>query len=174
LLIDKKNYQEQDLLKTLILYADQEFDEEQNVAQYIFKELEEDEIWPVSAEYADIFKEAQEYIEEHKVLNELYFIRNPKTSKLAADILSQRHSLSPGWEENFEKIVKTDVDNYKHQVVQNLNYLKLNHIEMLMKENQESLKTADTEEDIVIYQNLHANLQEIRKKVTDQIGAVIL
>ena len=174
LLIDKKNYQEQDLLKTLILYADQEFDEEQNVAQYIFKELEEDEIWPVSAEYADIFKEAQEYIEEHKVLNELYFIRNPKTSKLAADILSKRHSLSPGWEGNFEKIVKTDVDNYKHQVVQNLNYLKLNHIEMLMKENQESLKTADTEEDIVIYQNLHANLQEIRKKVTDQIGAVIL
>jgi len=104
----------------------------------------------------------------------LYFIRNSKTSKLAADILSKRHSLSPGWEENFEKIVKTDVDNYKHQVVQNLNYLKLNHIEMLMKENQESLKTADTEEDIIIYQNLHANLQEIRKKVTDQIGAVIL
>ena len=55
-----------------------------------------------------------------------------------------------------------------------MNYLKLNHIEMLMKENQESLKTADTEEDIIIYQNLHANLQEIRKKVTDQIGAVIL
>ncbi len=174
LLVDKKNYQEQDLLKTLILYADQEFDEEQNVAQYIFKELEEDEIWPVSAEYAEIFKEAHAYIEEHKVLNELYFIRNPRTSKLAADILSKRHSLSPGWEENFEKIVKTDADNYKHQVVQNLNYLKLNHIEMLMKENQENLKTADTDEDIVIFQNLHANLQEIRKKVTDQIGTVIL
>jgi hypothetical protein len=45
---------------------------------------------------------------------------------------------------------------------------------MLMKENQENLKSADTDEDIVIFQNLHANLQEIRKKVTDQIGTVIL
>jgi len=174
LLVDKKNYQEEDLLKTLILYADQEFDEEHTVAQYIFKELEEDEIWPVSDACAEIFKQAHAYLEEHKALNELYFIRNPETSKLAAEILSQRHSLSPGWEENFEKIVKTDTDNYKHQVVQNLNYLKLNHIEMLMNENQESLKTAETEEDILICQNVHANLQEIRKKITDQIGTVIL
>ena len=45
---------------------------------------------------------------------------------------------------------------------------------MLMNENQESLKTAETEEDILIYQNVHANLQEIRKKITDQIGTVIL
>lgn len=174
LLVDKKNYQEEDLLKTLIMFADQEFDEEQNVAQYIFNEFEEDEIWPISEEYATIFKEAHAYLEEHKVLNELYFIRNPATSKLAADILSKRHSLSPGWEENFEKIVKTDTDNYKHQVVQNLNYLKLNHIEILMKENQEELKKAETEEDVIICQNIHTNLQEIRKKVTDQIGTVIL
>lgn len=174
LLANKKNHQEEDLLKSLILYADREFDEEQNVAQFIFNELEEDEIWPVSEEFAAIFKEAYSYWQEHKVLNELYFIRNASTCKLAAEVLSRRHSLSKGWEENFEKIVKTDEDNYKHEVVQNLNYLKLNHIEMLMKENQEKLQVAETEEDIMICQNVHANLQEFRKKITDQIGTVIL
>jgi DNA primase len=171
---DEKNYQEMDLLISLILYADREFDEDQNVAQYIFKELEEDEIWPVSDEYSQIFKDAHAYYEEHKVLNELYFIRNLDTSKLAAEVISPKYKLSIGWKEEYEKVVKTDEDNYKYKVVENLNYLKLKHIDILMKENQEELKIAETDEDILIYQNLHVNLQEIRKKITDQIGTVIL
>lgn len=170
----KKNYQEEELLKTLILYADREFDEEKNVAEFIFKELEDDEIWPVSEDFGDIFKEAHTYYEEHKVLNELYFIRNVKTSKLAAEVISPKYRLSQGWEENYEKFVKTDEENYKRQVVENLNYLKLNHIEILMLENQEKLKDAVEVEDVEIYQNIHANLQEIRKTITDKIGTVIL
>jgi len=171
---DEKNYQEQDLLVSLILYADREFDEEHTIAQYIFKELEEDEIWPVSEEFSAIFKDAYDYFTENKVLNELYFIRNVKTSKLAAEVISPKYKLSNGWEENFEKVVKTDEDNYKRKVVENLNYLKLKHIDILMKENQEEIKVVESEEDLLICLNAHANLQEIRKKITDQIGTVVL
>jgi len=171
---DEKNYQEQDLLVSLILYADREFDEEHTIAQYIFKELEEDEIWPVSEEFSAIFKDAYDYFTENKVLNELYFIRNVKTSKLAAEVISPKYKLSNGWEENFEKVVKTDEDNYKRKVVENLNYLKLKHIDILMKENQEEIKGVESEEDLLICLNAHANLQEIRKKITDQIGTVVL
>ena len=88
--------------------------------------------------------------------------------------LSTKHQLSKGWEENYEKFIKTDEDNYKQLVVDNLNYVKLKHIDILMLENQEGLKTAESEEDIAIYQNVHANLQEVRKKITDQLGTVIL
>ena len=171
---DGKNYQEQDLLISLILYADRVFDGEHTIAQFIFKELEEDEIWPVSEEFSDIFKDAYDYFTENKVLNELYFIRNVKTSKLAAEVISPKYKLSNGWIDNFEKVVKTDEDNYKHKVVENLNYLKLNHIDILMKENQEEMKVTESEEDLLICLNAHANLQEIRKKITDQIGTVIL
>ena len=58
-------------------------------------------------------------------------------------------------------------------MVQNLNYVKLKHIEILMLENQESLKDAETEEDVTISLGIQANLQEFRKKITDQIGNVI-
>jgi DNA primase len=172
--LDKTNYQELELLKTLMLHADKEFEEGFSVCQFIFKELEEDEIWPMNPEYAEMFTEAKAHLEEHKVLNELYFIRNPKTSKIAADSLSVKHTLSKGWEENYEKFVKTDEDNYKRLVVDNLNYVKLKHIDILMQENQQELKTAETDEDILIYQNVHANLQEVRKKITDELGTVIL
>jgi hypothetical protein len=89
-------------------------------------------------------------------------------------VISPKYKLSNGWIDNFEKVVKTDEDNYKHKVVENLNYLKLNHIDILMKENQEEMKVTESEEDLLICLNAHANLQEIRKKITDQIGTVIL
>ena len=55
----------------------------------------------------------------------------------------------------------------------NLNYLKLKHIDLLMKENQEKLKIAETEEDIMILQQVHDNLLKVRQKITDQSGTVI-
>ncbi len=171
---DETNYQERDLLKSLILFADREFNEEKTVAAYIFEDLEASEVWPISKEYGDIFKEAFAYYNEHKVLNELYFIRNPKTSSLAANAISTNYKLSTGWADNFEKFVKTDDDNYKQQVVQNLNYLKLKHIEILMNENQGKLKNSETEEDIFLYQNIHTNLQALRRSITEILGTVIL
>jgi hypothetical protein len=58
-------------------------------------------------------------------------------------------------------------------VIDNLNYLKLKHIDLLMKENQEKLKIAETEEDIMILQQVHDNLLKVRQKITDQSGTVI-
>ena len=58
-------------------------------------------------------------------------------------------------------------------MIDNLNYLKLKHIDLLMKENQEKLKIAETEEDIMILQQVHDNLLKIRQKITDQSGTVI-
>jgi DNA primase len=171
---DKTNYQELELLKSLILYADKMFDEEKTVAQFIFEELEADGVWPTSAEYGEIFKEAYEYFKEHQQLNELYFVKNKNTVKLAADILSQGHTLSEGWETHYEKFVKTEVDNFQNQIAENLNYLKKSHIEKLMQENQEKLKDAETDEDILIFQNIHLQLQNLLLKITEQSGTVIL
>ena len=81
--------------------------------------------------------------------------------------------MSKGWENNYEKFVKSDQENYKSQVIDNLNFLKLKHIDLLMKENQEKLKIAETEEDIMILQQVHDNLLKIRQKITDQSGTVI-
>ena len=172
-LADHKNYQEEELLKTLILHADKEFSEEMTVAEFIFNEFEEEQIWPISKDLRQIFRDAYAHLKEHKVLNELYFIRNAKSSKIAAEVLSVRHNLSKGWEDNYEKFVKSDQENYKSHVIDNLNYLKLKHIDLLMKENQEKLKIAESDEDIMVLQQIHDNLLKIRRKITDQSGTVI-
>lgn len=172
---DNKNYQELELLKSLILYCDREFDEEMTVAEYIFQEFHLDEIWPVSEEYGHLFRNAYDHFKETGELSERYFSRNPETSKLFADVMgSDDHRLSKGWEENFEKFIKTDDENYKRQVVENLNYFKRKQIDLLMSENEEKLRTAETAEDIMIYQSNHKALHALRKKLTDQKGTVII
>ena len=169
-----KNYQEEAMLKTLILHADKEFEPGVSVAEFVFKEFEEEEIWPSSEEFGQLFKDAYAHFKDNNSLNELYFIRNAGCSKFAAEVLSSQHTLSKGWEENYEKFVKSDHENFKNQVIGNLNYLKLKHIDFLMKENKEKLKTAQTSEDITIIQQVHDNLQQIRTKITKEIGTVII
>lgn len=170
---DKTNYQELDLLKTLIRFSDREMTEEETVAEFIFNELITDEVWPTSDNKA-IFDDAYAHLNEHHVLNELYFIKHPLTNAMAASVLATRYHLSEGWEKNYDKFVKTEEENYKIQVKENLNYYKLKCIDEMMAENQDDLKNAETEEEIMQFQQTHVQLQEIRRQLTDEIGTVVV
>lgn len=172
--IDNKNYQEYDLLKSLILFADKEFDEELNVAQFIFKELDTEEMWPDTPEVKEIFDAARERLSTEEELSPEWFLRNPVSSRITADFMSSGYDLSEGWEERYEKFIKTEDDNYKKTVVENLNYIKLKKVELAIKKNQEELKIAETDEDIMIHQSIHLRLQDLKRKITDQIGAVVI
>jgi DNA primase len=169
---DKTNYQEQDLLKTLIRFSDREMNEEETVAEFIFKELIADEVWP--SQYKEVFDDAYGHLQEQHVLNELYFIKHPQTNELAATVLASKYRLSDGWEKNYDKFVKTEEENYKIQVKENLNYYKLKCIDTLMEENQEEMRNAETDDEIMVCQRMHVQLQEIRRQLTDEIGTVIV
>lgn len=169
----QKNHQEYDLLKSLILFADREFNEDQNVAQFVFGELQEEEMWPDTEEVLTIFNHALNHLNETGVLNELFFIRHQSSSKLAADFLSGGYVLSEGWESRYDKFIPTDKDNYKKTVVENLNYFKLHKIEKAILDNQEKMKDAEGEDEIMDHQTLHLRLMTLKQKITAQIGAVV-
>ncbi len=171
---DIKNYQEYDLLKTLILFADKEFNEEANVANFIFKELEEEDLWPETPEVMEIFKLAKEHLSADGVLDQMFFVRNPLSSRIAADLISGGYTLSEGWESRYDKFIPTDEENYKKLVVENLNYLKLNKIDKAIKENQAKLKEELEDDDILNHQLVDIRLKELRKRIIDQIGTVVL
>jgi DNA primase len=129
---DKEDYQEKQLLRTLVLHSDKQFDEELSVAGFIFKELEEEELWPATEPYSSVISGAFEHFKEGKTLNEHYFIRHPLSSGMAADILSSKYRLSDAWETNYEKYISTEEKNYKKEVIENLNYLKLQVFDHLL------------------------------------------
>ena len=171
---DKKNYQEWALLKSLILYSDKEFNEEQDVAAFIFNELMMEDIWPETEIVKQVMHQAHEHWKEHGSLDQLFFVRNPMCSHFAADCIAGQHTLSDGWVRNYDKYVPTTEDTYKKDVVENLNYIKLKKIEEAISENNLLLKEASTEEEILQVQTIHIRLQELKNKITAEIGAVVL
>jgi hypothetical protein len=58
---DKEDYQEKQLLRTLVLHSDKQFDEELSEAGFIFKELEEEELWPATEPYSSVISGAFEH-----------------------------------------------------------------------------------------------------------------
>ena len=44
----------------------------------------------------------------------------------------------------------------------------------MMLENQENMKNAEDDEEVMNCQLMHQRLQELRKKITDEIGTVIV
>ncbi|MFY0644846.1 MAG: DNA primase [Bacteroidia bacterium] len=171
---DKKNYQEWALLKSLILYSDKEFNEEQDVASFIFNELIMEEIWPETEVVKQVMHQAHEHWKENETLDQMFFVRNPLSSHFAADCIAGQHTLSEGWVKNYDKFVPTSEDTYRKDVVENLNYIKLKKIEEAITENNLQLKVATTDEDILSLQTIHLRLQELKNKITAEIGAVVL
>lgn len=170
----KKNHQEYALLRSLILYADRPMNDEQDGARFIFDYLVEEEIWPETEEINQIFMDAFEHLQQHGSINELYFVRNPRSSVLAAEYISQPYRLSEGWKKNYSKVVPTEEKTYKQEIVENLNFLKLDKIEQAIRANHERMRGAEGEEEIRDLQLTDIRLQEMKRKISAVIGAVVL
>ncbi|MBO6516244.1 MAG: DNA primase [Bacteroidia bacterium] len=161
---------EQALIETLILYASEPYDEEIDVAGFIFGELENDSYQFEDPEFAESLVHAREYYDFNDSLTEDFFTRHRLLAKLAANVLSLKYELSPSWWETHEIYVKPDSENYRDIVIENLNYLKLYKIGKVYAKAMEMLKEAETEEDVRIAQVRVHKIIELRKSITAMLG----
>lgn len=161
---------EQALVESLILYAAEPYDEEVDVAGFIFSELENDAYQFDNPEFAESIEQAKAYYQLHHKLDEDFFTRHRLLAKLAASVLSVKYDLSPTWLETHEIYVKPDRENYREVIIQNLNYLKLYKISRVYQKAMEMLKEAETEEDVTIAQARVFKILELRKGITEMLG----
>jgi DNA primase len=153
---------EKAIIRSLILFGNLPLDDENIVAKFILNEIEADGLEFNTLLYNEVIRAAKVQFEENGFIDEYFFKNNEFTTQIAADIIldSQKHLLSPGWEINAEKFIKNETDNYKSEVVYNLNYLKLSHISKLLILNNEKLKEAVDEIEQI-------QLIEVQKKLLD-------
>ncbi|MCB9263166.1 MAG: DNA primase [Flavobacteriales bacterium] len=161
---------EQALIESLILYGREPFNEEIDVAGFVFSELENDQYRFENPEFAESVEQAKEYYDFNESLTEEFFTKHKSLGKIAANVLSLKYNLSPAWWEMHEIYVKPDSENYKEVVLENLNYLKLYKIAKVYKKAMEMLKDAETEEDLMIAQHRIVKILEVRAKITEMLG----
>lgn len=161
---------EKALFQTMILYGEQPYSEEVDVAGYVISELDRDQYQFENPELGEVYVEAKEYYDFHSKLDEVFFTRHRLLGKLTADLLSVKYHLSPHWLDPNEIFVKTDKENYREELIANLNYLKLYKVEKFRHRLLDELKVAETDEDIIIIQQKIHQINEIRKQITQLLG----
>ncbi len=176
-LFNKDEMHERAMVRSLLEFGLKDWDEEQKVANYIFKEIELNQLEEL-IDNKDLVHVVQTYKTwynegiEPTPKNFLYH-DNLKMSSLVVSIMDFNYEISPKWSEHFEGHIPTREDLFKEEVFSTLNYLKLKKIKRLMDENQHDLEKSLISEEQMILVQTHQHLKQMEIELTKQLGTVI-
>ena len=183
-LFNKDEVHEQAMIRSLLEFglktwphATKEPGEEIKVAEYIFKEIEDNQLEELidNKELVRILQTYKAWFNagiEPTAKNFLYH-EDQQLSALVVGIMDFNHEISPKWKEHFEGYIATREDLFAEEVFSTLNYLKLRKIKRLMDENQRDLEKATVAEDQMILVQTHQHLKQMEIELTKQLGTVI-
>lgn len=175
-LFNKDEMHEQAMVRSLLEFGNKEWTPDQTVAEYFFKEIEDnhlDELFD-NRELIRVIETFRTWYDagiEPSDKNFLYH-EDLQMSALVVRIMDFGHEISPKWKEHFEGHIATREDLYREEVFSTLNYLKLRKIKRLMDENQRDMEKAVSEEQMILLQT-HQHLKQMEVELTKKLGTVI-
>ncbi len=178
MLVNDDSKYERGLIRVLLEYGLKPWNEEITVADYLIKEIEENELDKMMQEelltsiyliYKKMYHE-----DEHPVTKHFLYHPDEKISALVVKAMGIPLEISPNWDTHYDgKILKPE-DMYKEEVSSTLHYLKLKKLKQLILENQQLLETATKADDQLLYMQTHQHLKAIEKAITKNLGMVIV
>jgi DNA primase len=166
--------QEKGLIRLLVQSGHKKFMEDATVADFIFKELSEDEQLSINNPlYQKIINEVKVSIENNLTLDESFFINHSDTEvrQIAADFHSEKYELSSYWGEN-GLFLKTEKENYVRDLQSLFLFLKKFKLEQLIKNNMNDLSQAPDYQEAEILTQYHIQLIEVRNKISEILGTI--
>ena len=176
-LFNKDEIHEQAMIRSLLEFGLKNWSEELKVAEYIFKEIEENQLEELidNKELIRVMQTYKAWFDagiEPTARNFLYH-EDQQMSSLVVSIMDFNYEISPKWKEHFEGFIATREDLFAEEVFSTLNYLKLRKIKRLMDENQRDLEKSTVAEDQMILVQTHQHLKQMEIELTKQLGTVI-
>ena len=168
------SHQEKALLKLMIRYGKEKFNEEQRVIDFILSELEADPSLAFNdAENKETLEAlTQIYAETPEWLNPEDWVQHPnlKIATYAATVFTNEHVLS----EQFEKsmiYVKQEGENLNREILDVfLNMRRTKIEEIIFKEQLRLLDPEENHEDVMEFLSY---LNDIKKGIANELGAVV-
>ena len=176
-LFNKDELHEQAMIRSLLEFGLRDWNEKQKVADYIFKEIEDNQLEELidNKELVRVFQTYKAWYEagiEPTARNFLYH-DDLQMSALVVSIMDFNYEISPNWKEHFEGHIATREELFAEEVFSTLNYLKLRKIKRLMDENQRDLEKTNIAEDQMVLVQTHQHLKQMEIELTKQLGTVI-
>ncbi|WP_306415949.1 DNA primase [Fulvivirga ulvae] len=165
--------QERESIRLLINYGFNEIEEEYRLYNYLFEQLEDIEFTtPVYKEILDIFKRE---LAEGRVVDSHFFINHCSTEikNEVVNLLTERHEVSPNWNDKFQIFVPHEHDILENVVFTNVLRLKFRVIQKLITDNLSKMKDAKEEEEQDRYFKIHGELKKSEMEIAKVLGIVV-
>ena len=176
--IQKKPHQledwEKEILRLLFCYGDEilefeDFDEKVKVSDYIFLELEQDNIKFSNQFYSKILKEYQDLMSENGGVNIKFFTHHEsgEYQSLAIDFVSHKYNLSENWERGHQIFTLSESDNLEKTISKAILSLKQSYLKKEISKVNEKLKNEETDPKklLLILTKLNKVLFQINKNL---------
>lgn len=178
-------YQEQELVKLLLMYGDKEVDidgvDENNepiiykvsVASLIVDDLKNDDLLFKDETHKIVFDIYDKALDDGVLPKEQYFVshENPKISELAANLLSSPYKLD-NWEKKEIKVKKEEDVLAKLVVTSVLRFKDMVLDEKRNELTRQIMETADIDDQLILMTK-KKRLDDLRIKINHELGIVI-
>jgi DNA primase len=145
------------------------------VAEYILHDLVQDEISFKSEIYANIIDRFRNHFnEEGSFPSTEKLVRNAELSEAIAAMISSPYELSENWAEKHRIYTDTEETDLRRTVFDPLMRLKLSKIKTMMREVENSIKSAESEEELNLYMQEKIKLDQMKMQLSDFFGSAII
>ncbi|HVX27579.1 MAG TPA: DNA primase [Parafilimonas sp.] len=174
IIFQKDEAQEKNVLRVLLEYGLNKWDENETVAEHIFDELEQYRFENAEMEYLyEVYK--KQYDEGlHPSAKTLLYHEDARVRTLVVNVTLFPFELSQRWDEKLENIKVNNVDTSLQDVMMSLNYFKLQKIKKMFEQNQEDMLNSKELNEQMRLMEIHKRLKEIEMEITQQLGTVII
>jgi DNA primase len=174
LLFQPDDAQEKNVLRVLLEYGLNQWSEEQTIAEHIFREL--DQFGFDNAEMKNLYTVYRRQYEQglNPSAKTLLYHEDATIRTLVVNVTMFPFELSRRWDEKLENIKVNDVDTSLRDVAMSLNYFKLRKIKRMFEQNQRDIEQTKNWNKLLQLMELHKQLKEEERKITGQLGTVIL
>ena len=181
---DALSFQEKDIIRTLVKFGnepiqinhaeDEDGPLELTVAEYLFFELEEDQVDFKDALLGQIYNMFKEGVEKNSPLteNDLVSHSDKAISSFAIACLMEKYSLSVNWEERHNILTVLEEQMLEKKVHKGVCSWRLNKVLDMIKEKQESLKGTVENYESTLQDILR--LEDAKKALANELGRIIL
>lgn len=151
------------------------------VTEFVKFDMERDLLQFTNALYKQLFEESAQHLGDETFVSSRYFLTHPdqKINKLASDLMSDKYQLS----KIHAKSIGEDIDSKDSRLLEEnmLNILvprattelKNAYVMQKIKEIRDAMKTADSEDALVLIGELK-ELQEVKKVLAKELGERII
>lgn len=173
--VQHHDYQEKDIVRVLLLYANQPYEGYNNVAHFILHHLTEDEIEIENPTILEIIHYFHEQLQNPTIDTQgLIYHSNPRISQVVAEILSHNIEISPNWNLKYDLYIDEPGTNYRHDADSAIARLRLKNVEKLIRHNQDEFNKVSSDAEVENLLKVHQHLLELRNELTQKWGTVIV